>query len=192
MRIVFLLIGCALTLACGPQELRVDNLDWDTAQDPIYRETAVRHSRPKDSEERYDPQEYDPTLESVFVEADSIAERLVSSVPRDEEFGATYWTTKKRLLAQEYNIDWQSPAELNPQIEYGDYGQRKLSDTEKSMIRRIVIEELDSDNVDLALIERQFSGEVWAWAGKDDDRYQFVLNGHRDTWDMKSFGILEF
>ena len=93
-----------------------------------------------------------------MAETDAIAERLVGNVPRDEEFGATYWSTKKRLLAQEYGIDWKQ----------------------------------QSESVNVTLIERRFSGDVWAWAGKDDDTYQFVLEGHRDTWHVKSFGILEF
>ena len=27
-----------------------------------------------------------------------------------------YWITKKRILKRDYNIDWKSPAELNPHI----------------------------------------------------------------------------
>jgi len=28
----------------------------------------------------------------------------------------TIWETKKRILKKKYHIDWQTPAELNPQV----------------------------------------------------------------------------
>lgn len=27
-----------------------------------------------------------------------------------------YWITKKRILREKYNMDWKSPAELNPRV----------------------------------------------------------------------------
>lgn len=192
MRTVLLLISCTLLWACGPQNLRIGNLDWDIQPDPIFRETTVRHSRPKDPQERYDPQEYDPALQSVFAEADAITERLVGNVARDEYFGSTFWATKKRLLSQEYDIDWRSPAEINPSIEYGSYGQRKLSDTEKSNIRAVVRHYLESESAEASLIQRRFEGEVRAYAAKGDETFQLIISGHQYTWEVLSFGLVQF
>ncbi|MCH5162263.1 MAG: hypothetical protein J1G38_02095 [Clostridiales bacterium] len=33
-------------------------------------------------------------------------------------FCHAYWHTKKRILKEKYNIDWRSPAELNPHIRF--------------------------------------------------------------------------
>ncbi len=192
MKIFLMLTCCTLLCACGLQKLRIDNLDWDIEPDPIFRETAVRHSRPKDPQEQYDAQEYDPSLESVFVEADAITERLVGNVSRDENFGMTFWSTKKRLLSQEYGIEWRSPAELNPTIEYGSYGQRKLNDAEKFRIETVILPHLESENAEVTLIQRRFAGEVWAWATSDEETIQFILAGHKDTWEVVSFGLVEF
>ena len=30
----------------------------------------------------------------------------------------SYWAVKKRILKEQYGIDWRSPAELNPHILY--------------------------------------------------------------------------
>jgi len=201
MREVQLLICCALLCACVPQELtianpdqelRIDNLNWDIQPAPIHRETAVRHSRPKDAQEHFDPQEYDPSLTSVFVEADAITERLVGNVARDEDFGSSFWAMKKRLLLQEYGIDWRSPAELNPDIEYGKYGQRKLNHAEKSNIRAIVLPRLESELAEVYQIERTFAGEVWAWAGIGDERYLFSLDGHQNEWEVVDFWEIQY
>ncbi len=192
IRGAILLLSCSWLSACGQQDLRLDNLNWDIQPDPIHRETVVRHSRPKDDDELFDPQEYAPDLRSIFAEADAITERLVGNVPRDENFGAVFWATKKRLLSQEYDIDWRSPAEINPDISYGGYGQRVLSETEQSTIRTVVLPYLDSDRTEVTLVERRFSGEVNAWASVDDERYVFVLTGHRDEWEVESFGRVEY
>lgn len=192
MKVILLLICCVSLGACGSQELRIDNLNWDIQPDPIFRETAVRHSRPKDPQEQFDPQEYDPDLQSVFAEADAITERLVGNVPRDENFGAIYWATKKRLLSQEYGIEWQSPAELNPEIAYGRYGQRILTKAEESKIRTVVLSHLESESAKVPLIQRRFWGEVYAWATSGDEIYLAELRGHRDEWKVVSVGLVEY
>lgn len=30
----------------------------------------------------------------------------------------TYWSIKKRLMKEKYNVDWKTPAELNPGIQF--------------------------------------------------------------------------
>ena len=54
--------------------------------DPIYRETIIRHARPRIVGEKFDPQESDPKLRAAFAAADAAAERRVGNVKRDGKF----------------------------------------------------------------------------------------------------------
>lgn len=40
--------------------------------------------------------------------------------PLEAVFGSchTYWNIKKRLMKEKYNVDWKTPAELNPGIQF--------------------------------------------------------------------------
>ena len=46
--------------------------------DPIYRETIIRHARPRAAGERFDPQEDNPKLRVAFAAADAAAERALA------------------------------------------------------------------------------------------------------------------
>lgn len=45
-------------------------------------------------------------------------DELLKDHPRRGEMGFCHvaWPVKKRLLAEKYGIDWQSPEEMNPQV----------------------------------------------------------------------------
>lgn len=40
--------------------------------------------------------------------------------PLEAVFGSchVYWSIKKRLMKEKYNVDWKTPAELHPEINY--------------------------------------------------------------------------
>jgi hypothetical protein len=95
-------------------------------RDPIYRETEVRHARPRLSGEKFDRHETDPKLRAAFAAADAAAERRVANVKRDERFALKFWSAKKQILRRQFGIDWKSPAELNPTLAYDSYGQPRL------------------------------------------------------------------
>lgn len=40
--------------------------------------------------------------------------------PLEAVFGSchTYWNIKKRLMKEKYNVDWKTPVELNPGIQF--------------------------------------------------------------------------
>lgn len=65
---------------------------------------------------KVDKQETDPKLEKEFEEVEKILEEKFKDSPKGMGFCHVYWHAKKELLKDMYNIDWQSPAELNPHI----------------------------------------------------------------------------
>ena len=63
--------------------------------------------------ERTDPVEYTDAYLAIEPEA----ERLIRELTGEGEylgFCHTYWATKKRVLKEEYGIDWQSPSDRHP------------------------------------------------------------------------------
>ena len=159
--------------------------------DPIYRETIVRHERPAIEGERFDPQEFDPQLKETFAEADRRAEKMVGNVERNNDFVQTFWKAKKRILEKKFAITWSSPADLNPEIQYGNYGQPEVTPLERESIFAIIRSRLDAGETVVA-IWREFKGEVWLTTrleGREDTKY-FVLVGHDQTWEVKSTGYL--
>lgn len=66
----------------------------------------------------YDPVEDDPGYAEVFKTIDDEVKGLLADHPQrgGEGFVNIFWETKKRLLKQNYNIDWRSPGEMNPHV----------------------------------------------------------------------------
>jgi hypothetical protein len=65
-----------------------------------------------------DPVESDPRYSEVFKNIDAEVDQALSQHPLKGRMGFCYtiWETKKRILKKKYQIDWQTPAELNPQV----------------------------------------------------------------------------
>jgi hypothetical protein len=119
---------------CAKQQLP-DDL---SQHDPVYRETEIKHERPRLDGEVFDAQEVDPRLHEAFSTADKKAERAVGKVKRDARFIVHFWDAKKRILKSDFGIDWKSPAELNPTMSYGGYGAPLLTDVEFSELAKLV------------------------------------------------------
>jgi hypothetical protein len=64
----------------------------------------------------HDPIEDDPTLRSVLEEAQLLAE--ADEPPRGLGSCHRLWRAKKRVLKNQFEIDWFSPAEMNPGIRF--------------------------------------------------------------------------
>src|SRR5438067_2189468 len=116
----------------------VSSIAYAIQADPVWRETAVRHARPRAAGEKFDPQESDPKLREVFAAADAAAKRRVANVKRDEKFIFHFWSAKKDVLRHKYGIDWKSPAELNPQMAYASYGQPQITQREIDEITPVI------------------------------------------------------
>lgn len=66
----------------------------------------------------YDPVEDDPRHAGVFAKIDAEVKEALAGHPRKGSMGFIHiiWDTKQKILKQKYNIDWKTPAELNPQV----------------------------------------------------------------------------
>jgi len=155
-------------------------------RDPISRETEIRQSRPRLEAERFDSQEHDPALASAFLAADLKAERAVGNVPRDSEFILRFWQVKKKILQRELDIDWQSPAELNPDIAYGPYGQPQITETEHATIVSLVRQRAVGTDEEVVGAWRTFEGVVFVATrgATSGDLRHYELQGCEDTWTM--------
>lgn len=80
-------------------------------------ETAAPPTKPA-SGIRRDPIEQNPRHAEVFRNIDAEVNAMLADHPRKGSMGFvhTIWETKQRVLKQKYNINWKTPAELNPQI----------------------------------------------------------------------------
>ena len=173
-RVVIAVAAVALTCAAYAQ------------RDPIYRETVVRHARPRAASEKFDPQESDPKLRAAFSAADAAAERRVGNVRRDEKFALKFWAAKKQILREKYGIDWKSPAELNPSFVYEPYGQPRLTAEEIRVITRIVRRHLRQRAEEITSLKRTFEGTAEVWtkiAGMEGGRH-YEFRGRGKHWTL--------
>lgn len=64
----------------------------------------------------HDPIEHDPAIAPLIDEADKLAQREVENHKQQMGVCHLYWRTKKRILKEQFGIDWQTPAEMNPGV----------------------------------------------------------------------------
>lgn len=161
-------------------------------RDPVSHETATRQARPRLEGEKFDPQENEPRLRDVFATADAEAERAVGNVPRNERFIFHFWSVKKRILRQKHEIDWKTPAELNPDIVYDSYGQPRVTAREIREITPVVEKQMRHREEKIANFERTFEGDinVWTKIGKTDDRGRYVVRRRNKAWKIVNYHLV--
>ena len=64
----------------------------------------------------YDPVENTVEYQKIANELESELFKLMQHVECKMGRSYKYWSLKKRILKQKYNIDWKSPPEMNPGI----------------------------------------------------------------------------
>lgn len=64
----------------------------------------------------HDPIERDPAISPLIEEADKMAQKELANEKRRMGFCHLYWRTKKRILKDEFGIDWKTPGEMNPGV----------------------------------------------------------------------------
>lgn len=64
----------------------------------------------------HDPIERDPKIAPLIDEADRITQNELANEKRRMGFCHVYWQTKKRILKEQFGVDWQTPAEMNPGV----------------------------------------------------------------------------
>jgi hypothetical protein len=152
--------------------------------DPVYHETEVRQSRPRVNGEVFDPQESDPALKDKFALADRKAERVVGNVERNSKFVWHFWEAKKRILKDQFGIQWKTPADLNPIMKYDGYGQPKITAAEDRALRALVAPRLSSSSEEVRSVDRSFEGvaEVWTSERQTQEIGLYTFAGHDDQW----------
>ncbi|PKH00235.1 hypothetical protein [Paraglaciecola sp. MB-3u-78] len=161
--------------------------------DPIYRETEVRNERPRAVNEKFDLQEVNPRFKKIFSDVDKKAERRVGNVKRNVDFIHRFWDEKKSILHEQYDIQWQSPADLNPAIDYGDYGQPMITDNERESISYYIKAEGYMGNESVLRVWRMFDGTVYV-STKDNmsERIRhYQLAGIGDQWKFVNVHFVE-
>lgn len=158
----------------------------DIQADPVYRETEVRQSRPRLNGEVFDLQESDTALKDKFSAADRKAERVVGNVERDSTFIQHFWRAKKRILKDQFGIQWKAPDELNPNIEYDSYGQPKITDTEGRELRAMAAPRLSSSSEQVLSVKRSFEGvaSVWTRDRQTQQIREYRFAGHDAEWSF--------
>jgi hypothetical protein len=64
----------------------------------------------------HDPQEDDPLLNAKIDAALEEAMANLADVRRGRGFCHQLWPEQKRILREKYQIDWKTPAEMNPMV----------------------------------------------------------------------------
>lgn len=63
-----------------------------------------------------DPVEQTIEYKQIENELEKLIDERLKNFPRSLGYCHMYWGVKKSILRDKYNIDWHSPAELNPNI----------------------------------------------------------------------------
>lgn len=64
----------------------------------------------------HDPIQEDPALRSMFENVEEMVDDELKDEERRLGFCYLYWHTKKRILKEEFGIEWFTPGEMNPHV----------------------------------------------------------------------------
>lgn len=64
----------------------------------------------------HDPIERDPEISPLIDQADKVAQQELANEKQRKGFCHLYWRTKKRILKEQFGVDWKTPAEMNPGV----------------------------------------------------------------------------
>jgi hypothetical protein len=67
---------------------------------------------------RRDPIESNLRVKNMIDVANRETELALTGIPRGPGFCHQFWNTKQRILRDRYNVQWKSPADLNPQVRF--------------------------------------------------------------------------
>ena len=102
----------------GKTEIRLDQLPADVTERGTIADEYERHLQEICDSFKRDPIDEDPKFKDLLERVDkTVDERLVNHPMRDGfGFCRVFWGTKKQVLKDEYNIDWRTPIEMNPNV----------------------------------------------------------------------------
>lgn len=66
----------------------------------------------------YDPIEDDPKYKEIFEQVRIEAEKQLEQegIKKCLGYCHAHWNTMKKILKEKHNIEWKTPAEMNPEI----------------------------------------------------------------------------
>lgn len=102
----------------GRTDVQLDLLPTNVTElGTIEEERERQHQELLDRFQR-DPTEEDPRYKEVFEQVEDIVDKKLKQHPNRNGFGFihVYWETKQQVLKEEFDIDWSTPNELNPDI----------------------------------------------------------------------------
>ena len=62
----------------------------------------------------YDPVEHYPSIPEMRTKVENEAQAALVNREQGPEFRTLFWSTKKRIFAERYGVEWFTPAEMNP------------------------------------------------------------------------------
>ena len=65
---------------------------------------------------RVDPVEYTQKWEDIYYDVEDELDRRFANAPRHMGFCFRYWSAKRELLKDKYDIEWRSPSQMNPRV----------------------------------------------------------------------------
>lgn len=65
---------------------------------------------------KHDPVEWSARWEEVIDDAEHEANEQLADMPRGMGFCHAYWPTLRNILKEKYDLDWRTPAEMNPGV----------------------------------------------------------------------------
>ncbi len=65
---------------------------------------------------KVDPVEYTTQWEDIYYDVEEYLDNRFANAPRHMGFCFMYWSAKQEYLKEKYNIDWHSPAQMNPRV----------------------------------------------------------------------------
>lgn len=67
---------------------------------------------------RRDPVEYTLKWEEIYYDVEEYLDNRFANAPRQMGFCFMYWSAKREYLKENYDIDWHSPAQMNPGVRF--------------------------------------------------------------------------
>ena len=65
-----------------------------------------------------DPVEYTCKWEEIYYDVEEYLSERFANAPRQRGFCFMYWSVKQDYLKENYNIEWHSPAQMNPHVRF--------------------------------------------------------------------------
>lgn len=112
-------IGNAISERDGQEPVGSEHIDYEISMLTFNIEQADRGQYDKIvsyTHLKHEPIEWSERWEDVIDDAEREANEQLDDMPRGMGFCFAYWPTLRNILKEKYNLDWRTPAEMNPGV----------------------------------------------------------------------------